>query len=71
MAWFNFIYTDMGRLLSCFIIGLGLSLMLRNVCDGPECVIVEGPPIADVEDKVFKFDEKCYTYKAVASSCDL
>ena len=69
MSWFNFIYTDIGRLVSCFIIGLGLSLMLRTVCDGPECVIIEGPPIKEVEDKIFRFDNKCYSYKAVIASC--
>ena len=69
MAWFNFIYTDIGRLLACFIIGLGLSLMLRSVCDGPECIIIEGPPIKEVEDKIFKFDDKCYSYKAVIAQC--
>jgi hypothetical protein len=43
--------------------------MLRSVCDGPECVIIEGPPIKEVEEKIFRFDDKCYTYKAVIASC--
>ena len=70
MSMFNFIYTDLGRLISCFIVGLGLSLMLRSVCSGPECVIVEGPPIRDVEKNIFKFENKCYSYKAIATKCD-
>lgn len=69
MALIDFLTSDFGRLISCFIVGLGLSLMFRKVCEGPECVIVKGPPVSQIKDKVFKFDEKCYTYSTVATSC--
>ena len=66
---FKFLYSDFGRLVCCFIVGLGLSLMLRQVCDGPECVIIEGPPVHEIENNIFKFDDKCYSYKAIVAKC--
>ena len=69
MNWFNFIYTDTGRMISCFIIGLGLSVMLRSVCNDAECIIIKGHSIEDIANNIFKFDDKCYSYKAVVSSC--
>ena len=65
----DFIYSDTGRMISLFIIGLGLSLLFRKVCEGPECVIIKGPPVAEIKDKIFRFDEKCYSYQTVMTSC--
>ena len=32
-------------------------------------VFIEGPPLKEVQDKIFSFDNKCYTYKTVNTSC--
>lgn len=69
MSLLSFFSSHIGRLVSCFIVGLGLSIIFWNVCNGPECVIIRGPPTDEIKDKVFKFDSKCYTYNTVATSC--
>ena len=69
MIIYDMFYTDTGRIISSFIVGLGLSIIFWNVCNGPECKIIKGHSIDSIQDKVFKFDSKCYTYSAVATSC--
>ena len=70
MSIFNILYTDNGRLLACFIVGLGLSLIFRQVCQGDNCIIIKGPPINQITDNIFKFNSKCYKYSTIAASCD-
>jgi hypothetical protein len=62
--------SESGRKVISFIIGLGLAALFRKVCKDGNCVIVQGPPLEDVENKIFKMDSKCYRYKAEATTCD-
>jgi hypothetical protein len=32
-------------------------------------MIIQGPPYKEVDNKIFKFENKCYSYKTVAASC--
>ncbi len=51
------------------ILGLGLASLFRRACRNRNCVVIKGPPLSSVKDKVFKFDGKCYTYHPEATSC--
>ena len=33
-------------------------------------VIIKGPPLDNVQNKIFSFDNKCYSYKTVNTSCE-
>ncbi len=61
--------TDQGKKIVSFVIGLGLAALFRKVCADGNCVIIEGPPLEEVENKIFKMDSKCYRYKAEATKC--
>jgi hypothetical protein len=61
--------SDTGRKLISFVIGLGLAALFRKVCKDGNCVIIQGPPLEEVENKIFKMDSKCYRYKAEATTC--
>jgi len=63
--------TETGKRIISFVIGLGLAALFRKVCKDGNCVIVQGPPLEEVENKIFKMDSKCYRYKAEATKCDL
>ena len=69
MILINFMKTNTGRNIVSVIIALGLACMLRITCKDANMVIIKGPPLESVENKVFSFDSKCYSYKTVASSC--
>lgn len=62
--------SDTGRKVVSFVIGLGLAALFRNVCKDGNCIIVQGPPLEEVENKIFKMESKCYRYKAEAAKCD-
>lgn len=62
--------SDSGRKVISFVIGLGLAALFRKVCKDGNCVIIQGPPLEEIENKVFKMDSKCYKYKAEATTCE-
>lgn len=62
--------SESGRKIISFVIGLGLAALFRKVCKDGNCMIVKGPPLEEVENKVFKMESKCYRYKAEATTCE-
>tara|TARA_Y100000389_G_scaffold11140_1_gene10335 strand:+ start:6697 stop:6936 length:240 start_codon:yes stop_codon:yes gene_type:complete len=52
------------------ILGLGLATLFRKVCKNGNCLIFKGANIEKIKDKVFKYDDKCYTYKENIKKCD-
>ena len=61
--------SKMGINVISIILGLGLASLFRKVCRGKDCVIIKGPELSSIKDKIFRFDEKCYTYEPIATSC--
>jgi len=51
------------------LIGFGIAAMFRPLCKGPECVILRGPPVNDINDAVYQFGSKCIEFKAKAIPC--
>ena len=48
--------TDMGQVLISILLGLGLATMFRQVCEGKNCLIFNGPVISEVDGKIYDFD---------------
>ena len=69
MKVLNFMETSSGKNVTSIIIALGLACMLRIACKDANMIIIKGPPIKSVENKIFSFDSKCYSYKTIATSC--
>ena len=53
------------------ILGLGLASLFRQACRGNECVVVRGPSIREISKNTYKIDDRCYTYKPEATTCDV
>ena len=51
------------------ILGLGLASLFKRVCRDNDCLIIKGPELGNIKDKVFKFEEKCYTYEPELTKC--
>ena len=64
------IYSDFGKVIISILLGLGLSTLFRKVCNDRNCLIFKAPTIDKINDKVYKFDNKCYKYKANAIQCN-
>ena len=69
MLLINFLKTEKGNIIFSIILALGLASILRISCKDANIVIIKGPPIESVENKIFSFDSKCYSYKTIATSC--
>jgi hypothetical protein len=69
MYLINFMKTKEGKIFTSIILALGIACMLRISYKEANMVIIKGPPIENVEDKIFSFDSKCYSYKTVITSC--
>ena len=66
----NILNTEFGIIITSMMLGLALASLFRKTCRDNNCVIIKGPPYKDIENKIFSFDSKCYTYKPEASSCE-
>ena len=62
--------TEAGKNIISIILGLGLASLFRQACNEKNCIYFQGPIIRDIEDKVFKSDGACYSYKAEHVNCD-
>ena len=65
----DFLETKHGRIFISVLWGFGLATLFRKVCKGRNCLIIKGPKPQEMDNKVFKFDDKCYLYKAKGTMC--
>jgi hypothetical protein len=66
----KFVHSETGRYVMSIILGLGLATLFRAVCEGANCKVIKAPPLEEIEDKIYKFDGKCYKIEKSAVSCD-
>lgn len=52
-----------------FLLGFGIAAIFRPVCHGSECIVIHGPPVKDVVDKVYQMGEKCVEFTTELVSC--
>jgi len=66
----HLLYSDVGRIVISILLGVGLSCLFFKACKDKDCIAFSGPVLKDVEGKIFKHDDKCYTYKIQSTFCD-
>jgi hypothetical protein len=66
----DFFTSKSGKIIISVLLGLGLSAIFRTVCKGDNCIIFYAPQIETIDDKIFKHDDKCYSYKMVSTTCN-
>jgi hypothetical protein len=52
-----------------FMIGFGIASMFRPMCREGECIVLHGPPVKDVVDKVYQMGEKCVEFTTEVVPC--
>lgn len=63
--------TDLGKIFISILLGLGLASLFRKVCNDKNCIVFNGPVLQDFENKIYKYDEKCYKYATYPAPCNL
>ena len=62
--------SNAGRILISILLGLGLASLFRRECKDLECIKFEGPSDEDIKDKLFRFNDKCFSVSPKAATCD-
>lgn len=66
----KFVHTETGKYLMSILLGFGLASLFRTVCKGKNCIIFHAPPLDQIEEKIYKYDNKCYKFTPESSKCD-
>jgi len=57
------LYGQYSKYVISVILGFGLATLFRKVCKDRNCLIFKAPNINNIENKTYKYDDKCYTLK--------
>jgi hypothetical protein len=52
-----------------FLIGFGIAAMFRPMCKGADCLVLHGPPVRDVVNKVYQMGERCVEFTTEVMPC--
>tara|TARA_B100000902_G_C26745419_1_gene638210 strand:+ start:39 stop:284 length:246 start_codon:yes stop_codon:yes gene_type:complete len=66
----NMIYTDFGKYIISILLGIGLSSLFRKACKNRNCMDFKAPQLVELNEKKYKYDNKCYKLKSEAIKCD-
>ena len=67
----KFVHSQTGKIIMSLILGIGLATFFRAVCKGKNCRIISAPPMEEIEDQIYKFNNKCYTFEKNAVDCQI
>jgi hypothetical protein len=67
----KFVQSQTGKYLMSILIGFGLATFFRQVCVGKNCVSYLAPPLEEIDDAIYKFDDACYKLQKNAVKCDM
>lgn len=66
----KFINSYTGKIVMSILLGLGLATLFRAVCSGKDCRVIAAPPIEEIENQVYRFNNKCYNIEKSAVKCN-
>jgi hypothetical protein len=66
----KFVHSSTGKNIMSILLGFGLATFFRAVCNGKECLEFYAPTMDQLDNKIYKSDNKCYKYVPVISKCD-
>ena len=66
----KFVHSNTGKIIMSILLGLGLATFFRAMCKGKNCRVIQSPPLEELEEQIYKFDNKCYKMEKNAVKCD-
>lgn len=66
----KFVHSYTGKVMMSVLLGFGLATFFRVACKGKRCRIIEAPPMEEITDQTYRFDDKCYKMEKNAIHCD-
>lgn len=62
--------TKLGQFFISILLGMGLATLFRRACTEKNCIHFNGPTISAFDDKIYKYEGKCYKYSASSAKCN-
>jgi hypothetical protein len=66
----KFVHSNTGKILMSIILGIGLATFFRSVCIGRKCKVFSSPPIEEIDEQTYKFNDKCYKFEKQSINCE-
>ncbi len=63
------LYTSLGQMFISALFGLSIALLFKRVCKD-NCTIYIAPKKEEIEGKMFKLEDTCYTYTTTKVKCN-
>jgi hypothetical protein len=67
----KFVHTETGKTIMSILLGFGLASLFRQVCKNKDCLKFYAAPLEQINDKIYKNNEKCVKYSPVPSKCSI
>jgi hypothetical protein len=64
------LHTKIGVNMISVILGLGLATLFRKACTGKNCIVFQGPPIDELHDSVYRYNNACWKFMEEPVKCD-
>ena len=62
--------TDIGKIILSIILGFGLASLFRKSCESRNCLKFYAPSFKEINDNIYKYDNKCYKFKEHSVKCN-
>lgn len=64
------LYGKYSKFVISAVLGLGLATLFRKVCKDRSCLVFYGPKYEEINNQVFKYNDKCYKFEKNTGTCD-
>ena len=64
------LHGKIGKIFMSVLLGLGLATLFRKVCNDRNCIVFKAPNIKKIQNQIFKFQDKCYTFTENIEKCN-
>jgi len=65
----KFVHSQTGKYMMSILLGFGLASLFRTVCKGKNCLVFNAPHLNQIQDKIYKNNNKCYSYISESTKC--
>ena len=70
MKFDKFLNNKTGKIVASVLLGIGLATLFRQACKGKKCIIIKAAPMKEINEQIYKYDNKCYKYSSKHIKCN-
>lgn len=63
------LYTKFGQIIQSILFGVALALMFHKVCKDRKCIVIQAPPMKEIEQTIYDMNGTCYRYTPKVVAC--